>query len=48
MLGALDVGVREFVHKYNGRAVHTETVMATGPDGRRVAKPVITIYEVRP
>ena len=38
----------EFVHKYNGRAVHTETVMATGPDGRRVAKPVITIYEVRP
>ncbi|WP_185845704.1 glycosyltransferase family 39 protein [Kibdelosporangium aridum] len=37
-----------YVHKYNGVAVHTETVEVAGADGRTTPKPVIIIYEVRP
>lgn len=37
-----------YAERYNGRIVHTESIMVTQPDGTTVAKPVITIYEVRP
>jgi hypothetical protein len=37
-----------YVQKYNGRVAHIESVVIPGPDGRKVAKPVIIIYEVRP
>lgn len=37
-----------YVQKYHGRAVHTETVTVTSPEGAAVVKPVIIIYEVRP
>jgi hypothetical protein len=37
-----------YVDRYNGRAVHSETVRVTARDGRRVAKPVIVIYAVHP
>ena len=37
-----------YVQKYNGRAVHTETVKVTTPDGATVEKPVIIVYEVHP
>ena len=36
-----------YVHRYHGRAVHTETVVVSIPSGD-VAKPVIIVYEVRP
>lgn len=38
----------EYVKKYNGRAVHTETIPATDSQGSTVAQPVIIIYEVHP
>jgi len=41
-------GVLRYVHKYHGRAVHTESVTVTTPSGERAEKPVIIIYEVRP
>jgi Dolichyl-phosphate-mannose-protein mannosyltransferase len=37
-----------YVRRYNGRAVHTETVTVRSADGVDVAAPVIVIYEVRP
>jgi hypothetical protein len=37
-----------YVHKYNGVAVHTETIEMAGADGRTTPKPVIIVYEVRP
>lgn len=37
-----------YVQKYHGRAVHTETVTITGPEGAPMVKPVIIVYEVRP
>ena len=37
-----------YVQKYNGRAVHTETVTVRSPEGELVEKPVIIIYEVHP
>lgn len=37
-----------YVNKYNGRAVHSETVQVTTDDGAKVEKPVIIIYEVHP
>ena len=37
-----------YVRKYHGRAVHTETVTVTSPEGKPVDKPVIVVYEVRP
>lgn len=37
-----------YVQKYNGRAVHTETVTVTTPDGATVEKPVIIVYKVHP
>jgi Dolichyl-phosphate-mannose-protein mannosyltransferase len=37
-----------FVDRYNGRAVHVESVPVTAVDGRQVQKPVIIIYLVRP
>ncbi len=38
----------QYVQKYNGRVAHIESVIVAGPDGKKVAKPVIIIYEVRP
>ena len=37
-----------YVQKYNGRAVYTETVTVTTPEGAKTEKPVIIIYEVHP
>jgi uncharacterized membrane protein len=37
-----------YVNKYNGRAVHTETITVKNKDGTSVVKPVIIIYEVYP
>jgi hypothetical protein len=37
-----------YVDRYHGRAVYNSTVLARTPAGAGVAKPVITIYEVRP
>lgn len=37
-----------YVNKYNGRVVHSETVLVTTDDGALVEKPVIIIYEVHP
>jgi Dolichyl-phosphate-mannose-protein mannosyltransferase len=39
--------LRRYVDRYHGRAVHSETVTITD-HGKRVEKPVITVYEVRP
>jgi 4-amino-4-deoxy-L-arabinose transferase-like glycosyltransferase len=38
----------QFGRRYDGRVVHVESIPVEGPDGGVVAKPVITIYEVRP
>lgn len=40
--------MRRYVERYNGRAIHTESVSVRGADGETVAKPVIIVYEVRP
>jgi hypothetical protein len=40
--------ILRYADRYNGRVVHTETVMVTTADGSRVRKPVIVIYAVRP
>jgi 4-amino-4-deoxy-L-arabinose transferase-like glycosyltransferase len=37
-----------YVNKYNGRAVHTETISVTDAQGNLVNQPVIIIYEVHP
>ena len=38
----------ELVARFNGRAVHTQTVTVTLEDGTKVDKPVIIIYMVHP
>jgi hypothetical protein len=38
----------EYVSRYHGRAVHTETIAVTTPSGERASLPVIIVYEVRP
>lgn len=40
--------MRRYVERYNGRAIHTESVSVRGRDGETVTKPVIIVYEVRP
>jgi 4-amino-4-deoxy-L-arabinose transferase-like glycosyltransferase len=40
--------VKRFADRYNGRAVHTETVTVRTAEGEKVKKPLITVYEVRP
>lgn len=37
-----------YVNKYNGRAVHTETITVNDSEGNLVSQPVIVIYEVHP
>ena len=37
-----------YVNKYNGRAIHTESISVKDVDGKTVIKPVIIIYEVHP
>jgi hypothetical protein len=37
-----------YVNKYNGRAVHTETISVKDAQGNLVSQPVIIIYEVHP
>ncbi len=37
-----------YVTKYNGRAIHTESIWIRDPQGNLVSKPIIIIYEVRP
>jgi Dolichyl-phosphate-mannose-protein mannosyltransferase len=38
----------EYVNKYNGRAVHTESITIQDSNGNLIEKPVIIIYEVHP
>ena len=38
----------DFVRRYHGRAIHTESVMTRSASGNQVEAPVIVIYEVRP
>ncbi|NUR07918.1 MAG: phospholipid carrier-dependent glycosyltransferase [Nocardioidaceae bacterium] len=40
--------LKRYVERYNGRAIHTESVLVKGRDGQTVSKPVIVVYEVRP
>jgi Dolichyl-phosphate-mannose-protein mannosyltransferase len=40
--------LRAFVDRYNGRAVHTETILERGPGGTDVRVPVIVVYQVHP
>ncbi len=40
--------MNRLIKRYNGRAVHTETVPVKTPDGKTTEKPVIIIYEVHP
>lgn len=37
-----------YVNKYNGRAVHTESITVTDANGNEVLQPVLIIYEVHP
>ena len=37
-----------YVNKYNGRAIHTETITVKDTNGNSIVKPVIIIYEVYP
>ena len=37
-----------FVDRYNGRAVHTETVLVETAQGKQIHRPIIVIYEVHP
>ncbi len=37
-----------YVNKYNGRAIHTETITVPDSDGNLVSQPIIIIYEVHP
>ena len=41
-------GVMRYVRRYNGRAVHTESVSVRSASGALVQTPVIIVYEVRP
>ena len=40
--------LHEYVRRYHGRVVHTETVTARTPSGEPAVVPVVIIYEVRP
>jgi hypothetical protein len=37
-----------YVDRYNGRAVHTQTIKSKTPAGEQALRPLIVIYEVRP
>jgi hypothetical protein len=37
-----------YIKKYNGRAIHTETIPATDSQGNTIDQPEIIIYEVHP
>ena len=37
-----------YVKKYNGRVVHTESISVKDSQGKLVSQPVIIIYEVHP
>ena len=40
--------LHDYVRRYHGRVVHTETITALTPSGEPAAVPVVIIYEVRP
>jgi 4-amino-4-deoxy-L-arabinose transferase-like glycosyltransferase len=40
--------IHTYADRYNGRVVHVQSVPVTARDGRKVQKPVIVIYSVRP
>ncbi len=40
--------ILQYVERYHGRAIHTESVTVTLDDGTQVDKPVVVIYAVRP
>jgi hypothetical protein len=40
--------LKRYADRFNARAVHTETVTVTTGRGKRIKRPLITIYEVRP
>ena len=37
-----------YIKKYNGRAIHTESITVQDAQGNRISQPVIIIYEVHP
>jgi hypothetical protein len=37
-----------YVNKFNGRAIHTETIFVPDSDGNLISQPIIIIYEVHP
>lgn len=41
-------GIKRFADQYHGRIVYEQSITIEGPDGSKVAKPIIIIYEVRP
>jgi len=41
-------GILRYADRYNGRVVHTQSVMGKAADGSRRRLPVIVVYEVRP
>ena len=41
-------GLLRYVDRFNGRAVHTESVEITSDDGHKIKKPMIVVYQVRP
>jgi hypothetical protein len=40
--------LKRFADQYHGRVVYEQSITIEGPDGSKVAKPIIIIYEVRP
>jgi hypothetical protein len=38
----------DYVRRYNGRAVRTESLLVKTDSGQRVRKPLIVVYSVRP
>lgn len=40
--------LHEYIRRYHGRVVHTETITTRAPSGEPAVVPVVIIYEVRP
>jgi hypothetical protein len=40
--------IHRYADRYNGRVVHVQSLPVTARDGRKVQKPGIIIYSVRP
>jgi hypothetical protein len=40
--------LKRYADRFNARTIHTQTITVTSDAGKRVKRPLITIYEVRP